>query len=106
MGLTMSQRFTHKAGAFEIGSLPGQSQVAVCHGFFVHEGERGHGNAHTLKALQRTMIKALHYDYAICTVSAGNAAQKSVLLQAGWTRLAEFRNHRSCEITEIWGASS
>ena len=27
------------------------------------------------------------------------------LQQAGWQKLAEFRNRRSCETTEIWGAA-
>jgi hypothetical protein len=104
MGLIMTHRYTNKHGAFEISSLPGQSQIAVCHSFFVHENERGHGHAHTLKAQQRHTLTGLHYDYAICTVSGGNAAQKAVLAQSGWTKLAEFPNHRSSETTEIWGA--
>lgn len=101
----MSHRFTHKSGAFEIGSLPGQSQVAVCHSFFIRESERGQGQAHTLKAMQRHTLTALHYDYAICTVAGGNTAQKTVLEQAGWKKLAEFRNHRSSETTELWGTA-
>lgn len=105
MGLTMTHRYTNSHGAFEISSLPGQSQIAVCHSLFIHERERGQGHAHTLKAQQRHTLSALHYDYAICTVASGNAAQKTVLEQAGWKKLAEFRNHRSCETTELWGVA-
>lgn len=98
-----TSRFNHTAGAFEITSLPGQSQVAICHGFFVHSAQRGAGKAHEIKAMQRHCLQALHYDYAVCTVAADNHAQKSVLTQGGWKKLSDFRNHRSNEITELWG---
>lgn len=97
-------RICHHTGACEITSLPGQSQVAVCHGFFIHENHRKHGNSHLLKAVQRHTLQSMRYDYAICTVSANNLAQKATLTQAGWTKLAEFRNHRSSETTELWGS--
>lgn len=97
-------RHHHPAGAFEITSLPGQSQVAVCHSLFVLDHQRGHGHGHSLKASQRHILQALHYDYAICTVAAENAAQIEILRQAGWQKLAEFKNRRSCETTELWGA--
>lgn len=90
-------------GAFEIDSLPGQPQVAVCHSFVVPEGTRGNGNGHALKSLQNCVLQAAKYDFAICTVAAGNAAQKRILTKAGWVRLASFRNRRSCETTELWG---
>lgn len=98
-----AQRFSHAAGAFEITSLPGQSQVAICHSFFVRHGQRGRGMAHVIKAKQRQTLKDFHYDYAICTVAASNLAQQAVLTQDGWHKLAEFKNHRSNEVTEIWG---
>lgn len=93
------------SGAFEITSLPGQSQVAVCHGFFVHESQRKRGLGHVIKASQNKTLQALHYDFAICTVAQCNAAQEAILTQAGWTKLAEFKNHRSSEITELWGTT-
>ena len=96
-------RFSNDAGGFEITSMPSQSQLALCHSFFVHSAMRGKGHGHLLKATQRATLQGLHYDYAICTVAASNAAQKAVLTQAGWKKLAEFKNHRSCEITELWG---
>lgn len=98
-------RHASTAGAFEIDSLPGQSQVAVCHGFFVRTDARGKGNAHKLKLRQNAELRLKNYDFAVCTVAAGNAAQKRVLLQAGWQKLTEFTNRRSCETTEIWGAA-
>lgn len=98
-------RYSSKAGAFEINSLPGQSQVAVCHSFFVRDAERGKGHAHRLKLRQGAELRIGNYDFAICTVAGGNAGQKRVLERAGWQKLAEFRNRRSCETTEIWGAA-
>lgn len=95
-------RYSNHFGAFEIDSLPGQSQVAVCHSFVVPEDHRGQGYSHQLKSLQAIDIDIQHYDFAICTVAAGNARQKRVLAKAGWTFLASFRNRRSSETTELW----
>jgi hypothetical protein len=80
-------RFSSMYGAYEIDSLPGQCQVAVCHSLVVPEEHRD----------------ILHYDFAVCTVAAGNAPQKRILAKAGWRCLATFRNRRSCETTELWG---
>lgn len=99
----MTMRYAKHYGAFEVSSLPGQSQVAVCHSFFVNENQRGKGFAHKLKAKQLGVLQAKSYDYAICTVAASNAAQRAVLAEGGWQKLAEFRNHRSSETTELWG---
>lgn len=98
-------RHAHEIGAFEIDSLHGQSQVAICHSFFVYEHARGNGKAHDLKLKQQQALDQALYDFAICTVAAGNAAQKKVLVKAGWKKLSEFPNRRSCEITELWGAT-
>lgn len=95
-------RYSNPFGAFEIDSLPGQSQVAVCHSFVVPEDQRGHGHAHNLKSLQEIELDIKHYDLAICTVSATNMRQKRVLAKAGWTYLTCFRNRRSSETTELW----
>jgi len=99
-------RLSCEHGAFEITSLPGQSQVAVCHGFVVPEDRRRKGHAHALKSIQAAELGRLHYDFAVCTVAAGNLAQKAVLAKAGWKPLAKFRNSRSCETTELWGTEA
>lgn len=95
-------RFATPFGAFEIDSLPGQSQVAVCHSFVVPEAFRNKGYGHRLKGQQEIELDAQHYDFALCTVAAGNERQKRVLTKAGWRFLADFRNRRSCETTELW----
>jgi len=90
-------------GAHEIESFPSQPQVAICHGFFVPVGDRNQGFAHVLKRHQTDTLERLGYDFAICTVAAGNIAQKRVLTQANWIRLAEFDNSKTGERTELWG---
>lgn len=96
-------RYATSDGAFELDSMPGQSQVAVCHSFMIRDDARGVGKAHQLKAFQKKVLQCHQYDFAICSISAGNAAQRRVLETAGWKKLSEFRNKRSCETTEIWG---
>jgi len=98
-------RYCTAYGAYEIDSTPGQPQVAHCHSFFVRQEHRGQGLAHTLKKHQNTTLSVLGYDFATCTVAAGNAAQKRVLEAAGWSQLGRFDNARTGEITELWGCS-
>lgn len=95
-------RYSNAFGAFEIDSLPGQSQVAVCHAFMVPENMRGQGRSHELKSLQEIELDILYYDFAICTVATANLRQKAVLKKAGWRYLASFKNRRLAEITELW----
>lgn len=98
-------RLSHPAGAFEIESLPSQPQVAHCHGFFVYPEMRGKGLGHVLKKFQMSTMHYLGYDYAICTVCSNNAAQKTVLARAGWTKLSEFTSSKTGEPVELWGCA-
>lgn len=90
-------------GACEIDSLPGQSQIAICHSLFVSGHARGKGAGHLLKRKQIKELYRLQYDYAMCTVAGDNERQKRILTQAGWKILVEFSNRRSVAVTEIWG---
>lgn len=90
-------------GFFEITPMPGQPQVAICHGLGVPERLRGQGFGHQLKAVQNSMLARQMFDYALCTVAAGNDKQRRILTRAGWKKLDSFRNTRSCEHTETWG---
>lgn len=99
----MTGRHNTPVGSFQIDSMPSQTQVALCHGFFVAEDHRGKGQGHALKQHQANVLRQGNYDYALCTVAGGNTAQKKVLGAAGWVRLTTFRNRRSSETTEIWG---
>ena len=96
-------RYATDYGAFEIDPMPGQPQVALCHSFFVLPDRRGQGLAHALKEMQNCALKQLGYNMALCTVSAGNAAQKRVLTKSGWRRMDGFSNRRIGGDTEVWG---
>ena len=96
-------RFSTPAGAYEIDSLPSQPQVAHCHAFFVPKDLRGQGHAHALKDHQNTMLAALGYDFATCTVCGSNTAQKKELARAGWAMLATFASSKTGEKVELWG---
>lgn len=95
-------RFSNEYGCFEIDSLPSQVQVAICHGFYVHEHKRGQGHAFTLHCLQIKELLNLGYNYAICTVSGINPAQSKSVLKAGWKLSQTFYNTRISQKTEVW----
>lgn len=96
-------RFAMFAGAYEVGSLPSQPQVAHCHGFHVRRELRGKGYGHTLKAHQNRTLRQLGYDFAVCTVCASNTAQKRILATGGWRELAHFVSSKTGERVELWG---
>lgn len=98
-------RYANNAGAFHIEPAPSQPQLAHCHGFFVRHDQRRKGYGHGLKGMQRTVLKQLGYDFAICTVDGKNQAQITILDQAGWAMLAEFDNSKTGGTTQIWGCA-
>lgn len=91
------------AGSYHIDPLPGQPQIAHCHGFFVPVDRRGLKLGHALKAHQVSTLAAEHYDYATATVDASNEAQKRVLEKAGFQCLDTFTNSKTGGTTELWG---
>lgn len=90
-------------GTFEIDSLPGNSQIAMCHHFLVRKEFRGKGLGHDLKKWQDEVLNRYHYGYAIATVAAHNTAQIKCMEASGWKLLDEFHNDRHGEFTTIWG---
>lgn len=90
-------------GAFEVDSLPGNSQVAICHHFLVLKQNRGKGYGHNLKVWQEQVLNKHHYGYAIATVAAHNTAQIKCMEKSGWKLLDTFWNERHGEMTTIWG---
>jgi GNAT superfamily N-acetyltransferase len=95
-------RYAHPTGVFHVDPVPGQAQIAHCHGLFVFPESRGQGFGHVLKAEQMELLDDLGFDLGTCTVDAGNVAQKAVLARAGWKRLITFHNRRSDTQTELW----
>ncbi|WP_306602512.1 hypothetical protein [Azonexus sp.] len=99
----MTTRYASEFGAFEISPIPGQPQLAHCHGFFIVPAGRGKGLGTQQKLEQMRLLDESLYDYATCTVDAENAAQKRVLTKTGWTFLVAFDNRRTGKKTELWG---
>ncbi len=95
-------RYCTEYGAYEIDSVPGQPQLAHCHGFFVAPEHRGKGLGHFLKQEQMQMLASLRYDAATCTVDGSNTAQKRVLESAGWVKAGVFTNSKTGSVTELW----
>jgi RimJ/RimL family protein N-acetyltransferase len=98
-------RHTHAVGVFHIDPVPGQGQLAHCHGFYVNHAMRGRGYAHTLKSHQMERLAEERYDYATCTLDSANDAQRRVLEGAGWRQLAIFMNSKTGGTTELWGCT-
>ena len=101
-GLNMA-RYAMTFGAYEIDSVPGQPQIAHCHGFFIAHDQRGKGLAHQLKQDQNSQLRAECYDFATCTVDGANIAQQNVLNKAGWYKMSEFKNSKTGGVTFIYG---
>ncbi len=96
-------RYAFEEGVFHIDAVPGQPQMAHCHGFVVFQEKRGQGNGHVLKKHQMALLRAGKFDFATCTVAAGNRHQISILSQAGWQGLTSFRNEVTGDTTHLFG---
>jgi len=88
----------------EIDTLPGCTQVAISHGVFVPIDRRGQGAGKAAQAARLSVLKeGLGYDYAVCTVNLENAAQLSILEDAGWTLLTSFKSTKNGHDVAIFG---
>ncbi len=96
-------RHATRFGAYHLDPMPSQPQIAICHGLFVSEDERGHGLGHQLKKEQEAQLKKDLFDYALCTCDGGNAAQQAVLEKAGWNKVDTFHNSKTGGQTQVWG---
>ena len=95
-------RYAFPEGVFHIDPVPGQPQIAHCHGFFVPSAQRGQGKGTVLKQIQMATLRAENFDFATCTVDAENRAQQKILARAGWLLMGDFRNSRTDSITQMW----
>lgn len=98
----MMTRYAFPEGVFHIDPVPGQPQIAHCHGFFVPVALRGKGKGKALKQIQMSTLRAGGFDLATCTVDASNEAQQSILKDAGWGFAFSFNNSRTGGITQVW----
>ena len=97
-----SHRYNLREGGFEVTSLPGNLQVAICHAFYIAPRHRGGGAGKKLKSYQNDFLKVMGYDYAVCTVRTDNIKQRNVLQSQGWKRIYGFYDHRQDVVVELW----
>lgn len=97
----MARQWTDE-GAYEVISLPNQTQAAFCYGFVIPVSKRNKGAGTALKGVQSAMLSDMKYDYAMCTVDASNDGMKKILESSGWKRIDQFFNTRSNGYTEVW----
>ena len=95
-------RYAFPEGVFHIDPVPGQPQIAHCHGFFVPAALRGQGRGKALKKIQMATLRASGFDLATCTVDASNEAQIAILISAGWGCAGSFFNSRTGGNMELW----
>lgn len=96
-------RYAFSEGVFHIDPMPGQPQIAHCHGFVVFEHMRGKGNGHALKRRQMGLLREGKFNFATCTVAKENLAQQSILAKAGWRGMESFYNSNTGGSTQLWG---
>lgn len=95
-------RFNFTYGGFDIDTMPGQPQVALCHSFFVRPGYRGLGCGKELKKDQAEELKKLGYDLAIATVAGDNERMKRIMETSGWKLKEGFLNTRAGGHTHVY----
>lgn len=98
----MMTRYAFPEGVFHIDPVPGQPQIAHCHGFFVPVSLRGKGKGTVLKQIQMAKLRTENFDFATCTVDAENKVQRKILDRAGWRFMGAFHNSRTGSITQVW----
>lgn len=96
-------RYATEHGAYEIDSIPGQSQIAHCHSLYIRREHRGKGHGHAIKQRQMQALRELGYDMATCTIDAQNEPQRQILMKAGWRLLSNITNSKTGGITQLWG---
>lgn len=101
------QRFTYVNGVdvigeFQIDDLPGNMEIAVSFGTYIHRNHRGKGLGQQQHKDRLKLITRAGYTAAICTVAAANAIEKHILQKNGWVKCWEFRN-KDGDLCELWG---
>lgn len=95
-------RFSNTFGACEIDSIPGCSQLAISHGFFIKSQHRHQNFGSANHQLRLDRAKDLCYDCMIATVDAANESEKKILTKNGWKCLHSFKNSKTEHTVEIW----
>ncbi len=88
---------------FQLDDLPGCSQVAVSHSMFINPKFRGQHRSYRHGEYRIGMMKALGYDYAICTVDSNNVAEIKQLTKNGWSFIVCFTSKKTGHVVRIYG---
>lgn len=87
----------------EFTPLPGCHQCVVSHDVFVPEGQRGLGHGKEAHALRLDHMRALGYDYALCTIRSDNTRQVNIVDKARWTWLSSFHSSKTGNDVRLYG---
>jgi RimJ/RimL family protein N-acetyltransferase len=79
-------------GEFTLSDLPGNLEVGVSHGTFIHPESRGKGIGQKQHAERLAAATQIGYLALICTVNATNLAEKHILTKNGWKSAWTFKN--------------
>lgn len=90
-------------GYYELNPFPGCNQVVVSNHSWIPPANRGKGMGDYAHRERLHQIRALGYNYALCTVKADNVAQIAILERNGWKKLDDFFNTETGNQVELWG---
>ncbi len=88
-------------GEFYLSDLPGNAEVGVSHGTYIHELHRGRGIGQQQHADRLAEATKLGYLALVCTVNSSNLAEKHILSKNGWKSVWTFKN-KDDELVELF----
>lgn len=90
----------------ELGSLPGNSQVAVSHTVFLPtKFHKDKGVGQNAMRAREVRINSLGYDVCLCTVIKTNEREIHILEKNGWRFLASWKSTRTDNVVCLYGRS-
>ena len=98
-------RYCTKFGFYELNPFPGCNQIVVSNHAFINKAARGQGHGRKQQEDRLENIKALGYDYVVCTVKATTVAEIKNLVRTGWKQLDSFLNRETENTVQLWGKS-
>lgn len=83
-----------------ISEMPG-STICISHGVYSSNPGQGHGTRANAARLEK--MKALGFEYAICTVDANNRPQRAIMNKNGWKWLAGYKSEKTGHTVYLFG---
>lgn len=90
-------------GFYELNPFPGCNQIVISNHVFMHKENRGRGYGSLSHKKRLSKIKALGYDYSICTVKKTNEVEIHILEKNGWKFLDSFFNRETGHEVCLYG---